>query len=122
MQVTLDEKGFVKSFALIGELVDSIEIPDPEDPEHFEEHFAAYKVRDGTAVFDAAHLALQEQDRLKEEYRRRRESECFTVINRGQLWYESLSQQQRKELKTWYKAWLNVTETMAVPEIPAWLE
>lgn len=122
MKVLLDENGFVKSYALIGGLVDGIEIPDPENPGHFAEHFSAYKVRDGTAAFDADYSTQQAQEQLKEEYRQRRETECFTVINRGQLWYEGISLSQLLELRTWYKAWLKVTETMIVPDRPAWLE
>lgn len=122
MKVLLDEQGFIHSYALIGEIVDGIEIPEPKDIAHFAEHFAAYKVRDGTAAFDSEQSALQEQERVKEDYRQRREIECFSVINRGQLWYEGITLQQLIELRTWYKAWLNVTETMAVPEKPAWLD
>lgn len=122
MKVLLDEQGFIHSYALIGDLVDGIEIPEPKNIAHFAEHFAAYRVRDGAAAFDNEHFALQEQERVKEDYRQRRETECFSVINRGQLWYEGITLQQLIELRTWYKAWLNVTETMAVPEKPAWLD
>jgi hypothetical protein len=122
MKVLLDEQGYIQSYALIGEIVDGIEIPDPEDVAHFAEHFAAYKVRDGTAAFDNEHFALQEQERVKEDYRQRRETECFSVINRGQLWYEGITLPQLLELRSWYKAWLNVTETLVVPKKPAWLD
>lgn len=83
---------------------------------------AVHKVRDGTAAFDNEHFALQEQERVKEDYRQRRETECFSVINRGQLWYEGITLPQLLELRSWYKAWLNVTETLVVPEKPAWLD
>ena len=122
MQVLLNEQGYIQSFALIGQLVDGVEIPDPEDAVHFAEHFAAYRVRDGTAAFDEEQYALQEQERVKEDYRQRRETECFSVINRGQLWYEGITIPQLLELRSWYKAWLNVTETLVVPKKPAWLD
>ena len=105
MKVLLDEQGYIQSYALIGEIVDGIEIPDPEDVAHFAEHFA-----------------LQEQERVKEDYRQRRETECFSVINRGQLWYEGITLPQLLELRSWYKAWLNVTDTLVVPKKPAWLD
>ena len=57
----------------------------------------------------------------KEDLRKRRETECFSVINRGQLWYEGVSLVQLLELRSWYKSWLNVTETMVVPDKPSWL-
>ena len=122
MKAVLDEQGFITSYALVGNLVDGIELPDPEDIAHFEEHFAAYKVRDGTAAFDNEHHEALQTEAKKAEFRLRRETECFSVVNRGQLWYEGISIAQMLELRQWYKAWLNVTETMVVPEKPTWLE
>ena len=122
MKALLDDKGFIISYALVGNLVDGIDLPDPEDIAHFEEHFAAYQVRDGTAAFDSEHDEALQTEAKKAEFRLRRETECFSVINRGQLWYEGVSITQLLELRQWYKAWLNLTETMVVPERPAWLE
>lgn len=122
MKALLDDKGFIISYALVGNLVDGIDLPDPEDIAHFEEHFTAYQVRDGTAAFDSEHDEALQTEAKKAEFRLRRETECFSVINRGQLWYEGVSITQLLELRRWYKAWLNVTETMVVPERPAWLE
>ena len=56
-----------------------------------------------------------------EHLRNLREQICFPVINRGKLWYERLSYEQMAELKTWYTAWLNVTETKVIPVTPAWV-
>lgn len=53
--------------------------------------------------------------------RRKRNSECFSVINRGTLWYQSLTEAQLVELSQWYNAWLNAPETLVVPEKPSWL-
>lgn len=50
-----------------------------------------------------------------------REIECFRFINRGPLWYNSLTEEQQKELSTWYTAWLDITETEQVPTKPEWL-
>lgn len=61
----------------------------------------------------------------EEEYinnlRAKRETECFPIINRGQLWYDALSEQQIVELKEWYIAWLNVTDTLVIPNKPNWI-
>ena len=122
MKAILDEKGFIISYALVGDLVDGIDLPDPDDLAHFEEHFAAYKAHNGIAAFDNEHSEALLTEAKKDEFRMRREKECFSVINRGQLWYEGVSITQLLELRQWYKAWLNVTETMVVPEKPAWLE
>jgi len=121
MKVLLDDKGFIQSYALIGDLVDGIELPDPEDIVHFEEHFTAYKVSDGNAAFDTEQDTALQDEAVLADLRSRRETECFSVINRGQLWYEGVSLTQLLELREWYKAWLNVTETKVVPGKPAWL-
>lgn len=122
MKALLNEQGFITSYALVGDLVDGIDLPDPENIAHFEEHFAAYKVRDGTVAFDSEQNEALLSQAQKDEFRMRRETECFAVVNRGQLWYEGISIVQMLELRQWYKAWLNVTETMVVPERPAWLK
>ena len=122
MKALLDDNGFIISYALVGDLVDGIDLPDPEDVPHFEEHFSAYKVADGIAAFDNEQNEALLLEAKKDEFRVRREKECFSVINRGQLWYEGVSITQLLELRQWYQAWLEVTETMVVPEKPAWLE
>lgn len=55
------------------------------------------------------------------ELRTLREIECFSVVNRGFMWYLSLTDAQKTELQTWYQAWLDVTETEEIPEKPTWL-
>lgn len=50
-----------------------------------------------------------------------REKECFSIINRGKLWYDCLSEEQIFELRKWYRDWLNVTETEIIPIRPDWL-
>lgn len=121
MQVLCDDRGFVLSFAFVGNLVDSTEVPEPEDLDLFMHQFYAFKIEDGKLVHDPAEYESRQTEELKQEYRQRRETECFSVINRGQLWYEGVSLTQLLELRAWYQAWLNVTETMVVPEKPAWL-
>ena len=121
MQVQINADGYVTGYALIGNIVDGIEIADPADTDHFEQHFTAYRIRDGDMQFDSEQHEAQTLEQTKAEYRQRRETECFAVINRGQLWYEGITLSQLVELRQWYKEWLNVTETMVVPEKPAWL-
>jgi hypothetical protein len=53
--------------------------------------------------------------------RARRQSICFPIINRGQLWYDTLSKSQKEELQVWYKAWLDVTKTLEEPAVPEFL-
>lgn len=58
------------------------------------------------------------------ELRDRRETECFSVINRGDMWYRINvdTPEKENELKQWYKDWLNVTETREVPVKPDWIK
>lgn len=122
MQIKLNEKGFITDFALIGTIEGGIEVDEPKDIDHFMEHFTAYKVKDNLPNFDSEEDNKIETENTKQALRQRRQTECFSYVNRGQLWYATLSVKQIAELTLWYKAWLNVTETMSVPERPAWLE
>ena len=54
--------------------------------------------------------------------RARRERECFSIINRGQLWYNNLTAEQKLEVEKWYEQWLNVTDTKFIPDRPEWLK
>ena len=40
---------------------------------------------------EALHWSSEQTEELKKEYRQRRETECFSVINKGQLWYEGIT-------------------------------
>lgn len=121
MKVLLNEQGYVESYALEGELVDALETAEPNDLSHLEKHFTSYRMRDGTLAFDEGKDAQAQSEAAKAEYRRRRELECFPIINRGQLWYDTLSEGQLSELKNWYQAWLDGTNTQTIPEKPEWL-
>ena len=65
--------------------------------------------------------AEEQAEAAKTAYRQRRQAECFSVINRGRLWYDALTEEQLSELKTWYRAWLDGTNTQTIPEKPEWL-
>lgn len=54
--------------------------------------------------------------------RRIREVECFPIVNRGTVWYDTLTEEQKLELTQWYNAWLQVTETLEEPTKPMWLQ
>lgn len=56
------------------------------------------------------------------DLRLQRENECFPIINRGLLWYDTLTEKQQLELKKWYQLWLDVTQTEQIPEKPSWLK
>ena len=120
MQILL-ENGYVSSYALEGSIVGGVEVSAPADTEHFETHFTAYRLRDGCLEYDEKQNTENERKALCEELRKRRETECFSYVNRGQPWYDRLSAEQKAELETWYAAWLKVTDTLTVPAKPSWL-
>lgn len=66
--------------------------------------------------------AEKSDDAKKRILRARRNNLCFPYINRGELWYDLLTDDQKEELRTWYQAWLDVTETFEEPDAPDWLE
>ena len=57
----------------------------------------------------------------KNELRAKREAECFSIINRGEIWYKRLTEEQKLELDQWYQKWLDVTITLEEPTKPEWI-
>lgn len=121
MKIVIDKDGYVISYAIFGDLLNSIEVEAPADSFSFGENFQAYKYSDDKLVLDEQKLQNLAYNEKLEELRQRREVECFSIINRGKLWYDSLTPYQISELKDWYDAWLQVTETLKVPEKPEFL-
>lgn len=121
MKVTFDENGYVNGWCMVGDNGGE-EYDPPDDFDSFLDDFMHFKLSDGKLVQDkdkasADALAL-EQTTLRE----RREKECFSVVNRGWIWYSSLTLAQWRELRSWYLAWLNVTDTKVIPDRPSWLD
>lgn len=124
MQITLNDQGYIESYALIGGLVDGIEIDAPPDEmlKDFKQHPAAYKLAGGVLVLDADKLKADADAAELTVIRRRRETECFAYINRGELWYSLLTDAQKAELANWYLSWLDAPETRTIPAPPVWLD
>ena len=62
-------------------------------------------------------------EKTLDELRHERNWKCFKLIDsKSKFWWESLSESQMLELKNWYKAWLNITETKTEPTKPEWLK
>lgn len=121
MKITIDEEKFVSSYALLGELDNSIEIENPLDINYFEKNYKAYKLENNILQYDAEKAESLNQTKLINELRLRREKECFSFVDRSQFWYDSLSEEQKNELYIWYQNWLEVTETLIIPTKPNWL-
>ena len=122
MQIRTNADGYIDNFALEGNMVDSTEINLPDNIEHFLQHYNAYRIKNGTLFFDEDQDKAIQFEAENEQLRDERNTECFSVINRGWLWYDSLSENQTKELRKWYQDWLDVTATHKKPEKPSWLK
>ena len=119
MQITLNDQGYIESYALIGGLVDGVEI---EAPDELLEDFNQHPEEDGVLVLDADKLKADADAAELTIIRRRRETECFAYINRGELWYSLLTDEQKAELANWYLSWLDAPETRTIPAPPVWLD
>lgn len=122
MQVLLDN-GYVSSYAIIGEINGGIEVSRPKDLQHFEQYSNAYFLNDkGELELDKKKLLSAEEEQINNDLRTQRRRECFNYINRGKLWYDTLTKEQLEELMKWYNDWLNVTEgEKVIPAKPKWL-
>lgn len=66
------------------------------------------------------------------ELRTRRANECFLIVNRGEVWYNKLTEEQKTELSAWYNSWLDVPQVYEqikptdiesiIPKKPTWLK
>lgn len=75
---------------------------------------------------DILYLVPLTNEEIIEQLREQREIECFPIINRGQLWYNTLTTEQVNELNQWYMAWLdlpnNYNTNKTIPQKPSWLK
>lgn len=121
MKVTFDENGYVNGWCMVGDNGGE-EYDPPEDFDSFLNNCFCFRLEDGKLVRDAGKEESDRQDEERASLRLRREKECFSVVNRGWIWYSTLTLSQWRELRTWYLAWLNVTETGVIPERPEWVD
>lgn len=118
--------GHIAGYTLFGGTYDNggVKVPDDAldgcDPAILER--GCYMWIDGAVVLDTGKLDGQIAAERAAKIRARRETECFTIINRGALWYDRLSPEQRAELDEWYQAWLDAPQTSVVPAPLKWIE
>lgn len=82
-------------------------------------HIGIYPDTNGKPIVKKVERSADERDNI---LRRLRTNRVFPIINRSNMWFNSLTQQQKNELQIWYQAWLDVTDTLVVPDRPAWLD
>ena len=66
------------------------------------------------------HIILPTPEDIKEIFRFGR-NKCFNIINRGNSWYNTLTDIQIQELQIWYQEWLDAPDTLKEPIKPKWL-
>lgn len=77
----------------------------------------SYKIENGKFI------KIKDESELRTNaIRTRRERECFPIINRGALWYEKLTEEQKTELSAWYEAWLDAPATGIMPGLLTWVK
>ena len=123
MQVILNEQGYVQSYALIGSFgSNAITVSEPENIDDFENNYRSYYLSSDNILVKNNDKQREIEDKRELVYlRSQREKICFPYINRGNLWYDTLTDTQKAELAEWYRAWLNVTDTRVIPNKPEWL-
>lgn len=122
MQVILNEQGYVKAYAFVGSFGEpSVYVSEPENLEDFEDNYSCYYLSDDVLVKNEVRQLEIDLRREVEYLRSQREKACFPYVNRGSLWYNKLTDEQKEELDAWYQAWLDVTDTRVIPEKPEWL-
>lgn len=77
----------------------------------------SYKIENGKFI------KIKDESELRANaIRTRREKECFPIINRGGLWYDKLTDEQKTELSAWYEAWLDAPATGIMPGLLTWVK
>ena len=67
---------------------------------------------------------------LELEQLRNLRQECFSVVNRGSLWFNRLTDEQKQDIDNWYQEWLDITDKYVygidiatiIPKKPVWLK
>lgn len=89
--------------------------------DHVPKEWPYYKYIDNEFKLDEEYMLSTKENELLRDIRVQRELECFSYINRGVLWYETLTIEQKNELKIWYQNWLDAPQTREIPSKPTWL-
>ena len=120
MKIQIDKNGYVENYVIVGESnVCNIEVEEPEGLSP--DNFPAWKYDGEKLVYDMEQAKVLQAERNKDEIRFERQRVCFPVVNRGQFWYDTLTQNEKNEIREWYQKWLDAPETGVVPEKLSWL-
>lgn len=110
MKIRTNEQGYVTDYALIGDISDSVEVPDFTDEEldTFTENYGAYKLTDGALVLDedklAADKAEAEAQALSKQYIPNAQQSA-AVVGRMMLKQLDLDDDERIQVSGLYETW-----------------
>ncbi len=110
MKIRTNEEGYVTDYAIIGDISDSVEVPDLSDEElkAFTENYGAYKLTDGALVLDedklAADKAEAEAQALSKQYIPS-EQKSAAVVGRMMLKQLTLDDDERIQVSGLYETW-----------------
>ena len=76
-------------------------------------------IQDGKLKVDVTPRPIDEQKNI---IRRLRKNRVFPIINRSQMWFNSLTEEQKQDIQIWYQDWLNAPQTLKMPKRPSWLD
>lgn len=121
--ITVDNESYVNGyFEGAGFNIEgAIEVELPFDRDELLSNMGAYRYVEGQFILDTDKQSNIKMAAQQEELRARRETECFPYINRGLLWYATLTEEQTDELEEWYKDWLDAPATLCAPNKLEWL-
>ena len=114
MKIQIDKNGYIQNFVIVGESSTcNIEVDEPED--FSIDRFQAWKYDGEKLVYDIEQAKVLQAERNKDEIRFERQRVCFPVVNRGQFWYDTLTQSEKNKIREWYQKWLDAPETGIIP-------
>ena len=115
MKIQVNENDYVENYVILGEgSACHIEV---EEPEGFSpDNFQAWKYDGEKLVFDESRAQDLQNESQKNEIREERMRKCFPIVNRGQFWYDTLTQSEKNEIREWYQQWLDAPETGVIPD------
>lgn len=111
-----------------GEIIATCGVKPNED---WEEAVEEYGVGVDGRIYSKTEMSTKEylekkdkclEARQKDGIRVQRSEECFPIINRGALWYDTLTIEQKKEMSMWYQEWLDAPATGVIPTKPSWIK
>jgi len=76
-------------------------------------------IENGRLKVDVTPRPIDEQKNI---IRRLRKNRVFPIINRSQMWFNSLTEEQKQDIQIWYQDWLNAPQTLKMPKRPSWLD